>query len=89
MYIQFWKGHIPTRVSAPQMDPKSVLLDPIGAIVGSIALLVTLVIITGTGFAGIISVKEVNQRCVGMDDFFAKCSDKGHLRHGLGCGQSR
>ena len=52
LYIQFWKGHIPTRVSAPQMDPKSVLLDPIGAIVGSTALLVTLVIITGTGFAG-------------------------------------
>jgi hypothetical protein len=34
------------------MDPKSVLLDPIGAIVGSITLLVTLVIITGTGVAG-------------------------------------
>jgi hypothetical protein len=53
LYIQFWKGHIPKRVSAPQMDPKSVLIDPVGAIVGGIALLVTLVIITGTGFAGI------------------------------------
>jgi Na+/H+ antiporter NhaD/arsenite permease-like protein len=55
LYIQFWKGHIPTRVTAPQMDPKAVLLDPIGAIVGSVALLVTLILITGTGFAGISS----------------------------------
>ena len=53
LYIQFWNGHIPMRVTAPQMDPRSVLLDPIGAIVGSIALLVTLIIITGTGLAGI------------------------------------
>ena len=53
LYIQFWKNHIPRRVTAPQMDPKSVLLDPIGAIVGTTALLVTLIIITGTGFAGI------------------------------------
>jgi len=52
LYIQFWKGHIPTRVVAPQLDPKSVLLDPIGAIVGGIALLITLILITGTGFAG-------------------------------------
>jgi Na+/H+ antiporter NhaD/arsenite permease-like protein len=52
LYVQFWKGHIPTRVTAPQMDPMSVLLDPIGAIVGSVALLLTLIIITGTGFAG-------------------------------------
>ena len=57
LYIQFWKGQIPKRVSAPQMDPKSVLIDPIGAIVGGIALLVTLVIITGTGFAGITELK--------------------------------
>ena len=53
LYIQFWKGHIPSRVTAPQMDPRNVLLDPVGAIVGTIALLVTLIIITGTGFAGI------------------------------------
>jgi len=52
LYLQFWKGHIPTRVIAPQMDPKSVLLDPVGAIFGSIALLFTLILITGIGFAG-------------------------------------
>ena len=52
LYIQFWKGHIPTRVVAPQLDPKSVLLDPIGAIVGGVALYIDL-IITGTGFVGI------------------------------------
>lgn len=52
LYIQFWKGHIPRRVVAPQLDPKSVLLDPIGAIVGGIALLITLILITGMGFAG-------------------------------------
>jgi Na+/H+ antiporter NhaD/arsenite permease-like protein len=52
LYIQFWRNHIPTRVTAPHVDPKGVLLDPVGAIVGSIALLVTLVVITGTGFAG-------------------------------------
>ena len=40
LYIQFWKGHIPTRVTPPRMDTKTVLLDPIGAIVGSTALLV-------------------------------------------------
>ena len=53
LYIQFSRNHIPKKVTAPQVDPKSVLLDPIGAIVGSIALLVTLVLITGTGFAGV------------------------------------
>ena len=54
LYIQFWKAHIPVRVAAPQIDPKSGLLDPVEAIVGSAALLVTLVIITGTGFVGIV-----------------------------------
>jgi len=52
LYIQFSKNHIPRRVTAPQSDPRTVLLDPIGAIVGGVALLVTLVLITGTGFAG-------------------------------------
>ena len=53
LYIQFWKRHIPRTVKATQMDPRSVLLDPVGAAVGSIALLVTVMLITGTGFAGI------------------------------------
>jgi Na+/H+ antiporter NhaD/arsenite permease-like protein len=52
LYLQFWKGHIPRRVVAPQLDAKSVLLDPIGAIVGGVALLITLILITGMGFAG-------------------------------------
>ena len=52
LYIQFWKGHIPRKVTAPQVDPKSVLLDSVGAVVGSITLLVTLMVITGTGFVG-------------------------------------
>jgi Na+/H+ antiporter NhaD/arsenite permease-like protein len=56
LLLQFWKGHIPNKVTAPQMDPKSVLLDPIGAIVGSVVLLVTLAVITGSGFAGISSL---------------------------------
>lgn len=69
LYIQFWKGHIPKRVSAPQMDPKSVLLDPIGAVVGSTALLVALVTITGTGFTGFLRLKANLCRCFCMDDF--------------------
>jgi hypothetical protein len=52
LYIQFWKHYIPVQVRSPQLDPRSVLLDPIGAIVGSVSLLITLVLITGTGFAG-------------------------------------
>jgi Na+/H+ antiporter NhaD/arsenite permease-like protein len=52
LYIQFHMNHIPKKVGAPQVDPKSVLLDPVGAIVGSITLLVTLILITGTGFVG-------------------------------------
>jgi Na+/H+ antiporter NhaD/arsenite permease-like protein len=54
LYIQFWKTHIPLTVKSPQLDPKSVLLDPVGAIVGSIALLMTLILITGISFAGIL-----------------------------------
>jgi len=53
LYIQFTKNHIPKKVTAPQVDPKSVLLDPVSAIVGSIGLLITLALITGTGFAGL------------------------------------
>lgn len=53
LYLQFTKNHIPKKVTAPQVDPKSVLLDPVGAIAGSIALLTTLVLITGTGFVGV------------------------------------
>lgn len=52
LWLQFWRGYIPKTVSSRYMDPKSVLLDPIGALVGSIALLTTLVLITGTGYAG-------------------------------------
>lgn len=53
LYLQFTKNHIPKKVTAPQVDPKSVLLDPVGAIAGGIALLTTLVLITGTGFVGV------------------------------------
>ena len=52
LWLQFWRGYIPKTVSSRYMDPKSVLLDPVGALVGSIALLTTLVLITGTGYAG-------------------------------------
>jgi hypothetical protein len=79
LYIQFWKGHIPTRVTAPQMDPKAVLLDPVGAIVGTIALLVTLILITGTGFAGTTSYDEAKIRCLCMDGFFAWCMFQGYI----------
>ena len=50
LYIQFWKNHIPKRVVAPHMDPRSVLLDPVGAIVGACALLLTVALVTGLGF---------------------------------------
>jgi Na+/H+ antiporter NhaD/arsenite permease-like protein len=52
LYIQFWRNHIPKRVVAPQMDPKSVLLDPVGAIVGASALLLALALVTGLVFLG-------------------------------------
>jgi hypothetical protein len=52
LYLQFSKSHLPTRVTVPQTDPKSVLLDPVSAVVGSIALLATLALVIGTGFKG-------------------------------------
>ena len=52
LWIQFHKNHIPRRVTATTVDPRSALLDPLGAILGSVWLLVTLILITGTGFAG-------------------------------------
>ena len=54
LYLQFYKGHIPKTVAATQLDPRSALRDPVGALVGSIWLLATLILLTGTGFAGII-----------------------------------
>lgn len=52
LYLQFHKHHIPRTVTATTVDPRTALLDPLGAILGSIWLLVTLILITGTGFAG-------------------------------------
>jgi hypothetical protein len=69
LWIQFQKGHIPVRVTATTIDPRSVLLDPIGAIFGSLWLLVTLILITGTGFAGSMLEDMSNCRCPGIYDF--------------------
>ena len=52
LWIQFWKGYIPKTVNPPRKDPRMALRDPIAAIVGSVALFATIVLITGLGFVG-------------------------------------
>ncbi|BFZ61765.1 hypothetical protein YB2330_002840 [Saitoella coloradoensis] len=54
LYIQFREEeYIPKRIYTPELDPKSVLLDPVGAIVGSAMLLTCLFVLIGASFAGV------------------------------------
>ena len=76
LWIQFRKNHIPRTVTATTVNPRSALLDPIGAILGSIWLLLTLVLITGTGFAGITLEGMAHCRCPGIYDFGSRGSFK-------------
>jgi hypothetical protein len=79
LWIQFRKNHIPLTVTATTVDPRSALLDPIGAILGSIWLLLTLVLITGTGFAGITLEDMADCRCPGIYDFGSRGSFKSYF----------
>ncbi|BFZ56010.1 hypothetical protein PYCC9005_003052 [Savitreella phatthalungensis] len=44
---------IPKTIIAPELDPRSVLIDPTGAIVGSVMILSCLILIIGVSFAGV------------------------------------
>lgn len=52
LLLQFRK-RIPKTINAPELDPKAVLIDPVGAYVGSAMILSCLVIIIGVSFAGV------------------------------------
>ncbi|XP_055327254.1 uncharacterized protein LOC129580656 [Paramacrobiotus metropolitanus] len=52
LLVQFRK-QIPQQVTAPQLDARSVLLDPVSALVGSGLLLSCLIVIIGASFGGV------------------------------------
>ncbi|XP_055337128.1 uncharacterized protein LOC129587414 [Paramacrobiotus metropolitanus] len=52
LLVQFWK-RIPKQIVAPELDARSVLLDPISAAVGSGILLSCLIVIIGVSFGGV------------------------------------
>ncbi|ORY78670.1 hypothetical protein BCR37DRAFT_350220 [Protomyces lactucae-debilis] len=52
LLLEFRK-HIPKEIIAPDLDPRSVLIDPFGAKVGAALILICLIVIIGVSFAGV------------------------------------
>ena len=80
LLLQFRK-RIPKTINAPELDPKAVLIDPVGAYVGSAMILSCLIIIIGVSFAGV-EVWEIALPFAVAKAIFDVCWDLYRLKEG-------